>query len=144
MQWTVRLAAWTPIEETHFHLCDTNISLDLFNSKNLRIAYFRQKYIPSYYVKIASEFSSKGILFVCHMQLLLPKLFNYLAFQSFNFERTWWKLFQKDVVRTKFDIYVFITITGPIPLLVTISPRGYHPPSSQCFYHWADTSAGNY
>jgi hypothetical protein len=24
----------------------------------------------------------------------------------------------------------------------TISPRGYHPPSSQCFYHWVDTSAG--
>ena len=24
----------------------------------------------------------------------------------------------------------------------TISPRGYHPPSSQCFYHWVDTSVG--
>jgi hypothetical protein len=24
----------------------------------------------------------------------------------------------------------------------TISPRGYHPPSSQCFYHWVNTSAG--
>jgi hypothetical protein len=21
-------------------------------------------------------------------------------------------------------------------------PRGYHPPSSHCFYHWVDTSAG--
>ena len=40
--------------------------------------------------------------------LVLPKLLNYLAFQSFDFERTWWRLFQKDVVRTKFDIYVFI------------------------------------
>jgi hypothetical protein len=24
----------------------------------------------------------------------------------------------------------------------TISPRWYHPPSSQCYYHWVDTSAG--
>ena len=24
----------------------------------------------------------------------------------------------------------------------TISPRGYRPPSSQCYYHWVDTSAG--
>ena len=33
---------------------------------------------------------------------------NSLTFQSFDFERTWWKLFQKHVVRTKFDIYVYI------------------------------------
>ena len=24
----------------------------------------------------------------------------------------------------------------------TVSPRGYHTPSSQCFYHWMDTSTG--
>ena len=30
-----------------------------------------------------------------------------MAFQSFNFERTLWRLFQKRVVRTKFDIYIF-------------------------------------
>jgi hypothetical protein len=35
----------------------------------------------------------------------------YLAFQSFDFVRTWWRLFQKRVVRTKFDIYVFIIQT---------------------------------
>jgi hypothetical protein len=35
----------------------------------------------------------------------------YLAFQSFDFDRTWWRLFQKRVVRTKFDIYVFIIQT---------------------------------
>jgi hypothetical protein len=27
----------------------------------------------------------------------------------FQLQRTWWRLFQKRVVRTKFDIYVFIT-----------------------------------
>ena len=31
-----------------------------------------------------------------------------LAFQSFDFERTWWRLFQKSVLGTKLDIYVFI------------------------------------
>ena len=31
-----------------------------------------------------------------------------MAFQSFNFERTWWNWFQKRAVRTKCDIYVFI------------------------------------
>ena len=46
---------------------------------------------------------------------------NYLTFQSFDFEFTWWKLFQKSVGRTKFYICVFIT---------TI------------LYHWVDTSAG--
>ena len=35
------------------------------------------------------------------------KTLNYLAFQFFDFERTWW-LFQKCVVRNKFDVYVFI------------------------------------
>jgi hypothetical protein len=32
---------------------------------------------------------------------------NYLTFEYFVFERTWWSLFGKCVVRTKFDIYVF-------------------------------------
>ena len=39
----------------------------------------------------------------------LQNLWNYLAFLPFlpfDFERTWWRLFQKRVVRTKFDIYV--------------------------------------
>ena len=31
-----------------------------------------------------------------------------MAFKSVGFERTWWKLFQKRVVRIQFDIYVFI------------------------------------
>ena len=29
-----------------------------------------------------------------------------MALQSFDFERTWWRLLQKRVVHTKFDIYV--------------------------------------
>ena len=38
---------------------------------------------------------------------MLQKLLNYLAFQPFDFERTWWRLFQKRVVHTRLDIYVF-------------------------------------
>ena len=38
----------------------------------------------------------------------IQRLLNYLAFQSFDFERTRWKLFQKRVVHTKLDIY-FLT-----------------------------------
>ena len=49
-------------------------------------------------------------------KVLLPQAYvtladYYLAFQSFDFDRTWWRLFQKRVVRTKFDIYVFIIQT---------------------------------
>ena len=32
----------------------------------------------------------------------------YLAFQSFDLDRTWWRLFPKSVVHTKLDFYVFI------------------------------------
>ena len=41
------------------------------------------------------------------------RLFNYLAFIYFGFECTWWRLFQKHVVHTKFDIYVFIKTSFP-------------------------------
>jgi hypothetical protein len=42
--------------------------------------------------------------------IVLNDFINYsVAFQSFGFERIRWKLFQKHVVRTKLDIYVFIT-----------------------------------
>jgi hypothetical protein len=34
-----------------------------------------------------------------------------LVFQYFDFKHTWWKLFQKRVVRTKFDICYIITNT---------------------------------
>ena len=37
-----------------------------------------------------------------------PILLHYLAFQSFDFERTWWRLFQKRIEWIKFDIYAFI------------------------------------
>jgi len=33
---------------------------------------------------------------------------NYLALESFDFGRIWWRLSQKHVVNTKIDIFVFI------------------------------------
>ena len=43
-----------------------------------------------------------------HVDDISFRKLNYLAFQSFNFDRTWRRLFQKRVVRTKFDIHVLI------------------------------------
>ena len=57
-------------------------------------------------------------LFLClsPLVLLVIKTLDYLAVQSIDFERTWWRLFQN--MSTKFDIYAFIIIPGTIPLLV--------------------------
>jgi hypothetical protein len=55
---------------------------------------------------------------------IAPK--TYLAFQSFDFERTWWRLFQKRVVHTKFDIFVFI-LTNNTPCRYTLWPWDMHP-----------------
>jgi len=41
---------------------------------------------------------------------LLPKTFKLFGFPYFDYERTWWRLFQDRVVRTKFDVNVFITL----------------------------------
>ena len=41
-----------------------------------------------------------------------PKTLNYFAFHLFDFERTWWMLFQKRIVRIKLDIYGFIICIG--------------------------------
>ena len=44
--------------------------------------------------------------------ILLPKIYlNYLVFQPFDLERRWWRSFQKRVLCTKLDIYVFIKET---------------------------------
>ena len=50
---------------------------------------------------------------------------NYLSFQSFDFESTWWWLFQKRVVRTEFDIYVCIYYTVA-PVVTKSKGRCYY------------------
>ena len=59
-----------------------------------------------------------AILF-CPFGFIAPKTLNYLAFQSFNIERTWWRLFQKRVVRTNFDIYVLVSKTSLFTSCIT-------------------------
>jgi hypothetical protein len=44
------------------------------------------------------------IVYIYHNNSLL----DHLALQSFNYVRTWWRLFRKNVVYTKSDIYVLI------------------------------------
>ena len=70
-------------------------------------------------------------------------LFNrYLCFYYYNWVNTSAVrlLVQEGIIRPVVNassltwFFSFITITGSIPLLVDyISPRRYHPPSSQCF-----------
>jgi hypothetical protein len=48
---------------------------------------------------------------------IVPKTLDYLVFQSLDYEHTWWRLFQKRVVRTIWYVRFY-------------------------YYHWVDTSAG--
>jgi hypothetical protein len=54
----------------------------------------------SYMIKVAST----------PFGFIASKTLSYLAIHSFDFEHTWWMLFQKDVTHTKLDTYVFIQI----------------------------------
>jgi hypothetical protein len=52
------------------------------------------------------------------------------------------KVITESVVQTQFYVYVLLLSLDRYLCWWTVSPRGYHPPSIQCFYHWIDTSAG--
>ena len=45
-----------------------------------------------------------------YINTLVSFLLSSSSIISFGFERTWWRLFQKRVLRTKLDIYFFITL----------------------------------
>jgi hypothetical protein len=49
-----------------------------------------------------------GLVMISEYTFIAPKTLSYFAFQSFDFERTWWRFFQKRVLRTNLDIYVLI------------------------------------
>jgi hypothetical protein len=52
---------------------------------------------------------------------------NYLVFKYFGFKSTWGRLFQKPVVRTNFDIYVFLNyIYLCTTTEATIRPGDFH------------------
>ena len=59
--------------------------------------------------------------------LLLPNTFKLFSCYYFEFERTWWRLFQKRVVRTKFDIYIcIITFNYMVKCLIEMMDSGTH------------------
>ena len=61
-----------------------------------------------------SKLISNYVISRCCLFLLGPlfflrqNTFNLCDFTIFDFQRTWWRLFQKRVMRTKLDIYSFI------------------------------------
>ena len=64
---------------------------------------------------------------------IAPKTLNYLAFKSFNFEHTWWGCF-----RNASCALIVISTFSWLSLVRflccwTVSSRGYHLPSNQCF-----------
>jgi hypothetical protein len=54
-------------------------------------------------------YSILAMLFRCFGFYCSQELLNCLSFQTLDFERTWWRSFQKCGMCTQFDIYVFIT-----------------------------------
>ena len=76
---------------------------------------------------------------------MTPLYYKLSAFLTWNVLRNT-KLFLKREVRTKFDIYVVLLSLGRYHCWLTISPRGYHSPSSQCLrYHcWLTISPRGY
>ena len=61
-------------------------------------------------IKAKADLSWSWLFCVCRLVFLLLKLLNYLAFQSLDLERTWWRLIQKLSVCTKLDIYVLLLL----------------------------------
>jgi hypothetical protein len=58
-------------------------------------------------------------------------MLNSLFIPRFDFERAWWRLFQKSVVRTNFVIYVFIKSMMPTMARIRVdglfmSLKSYH------------------
>jgi hypothetical protein len=52
----------------------------------------------------------------------------------FCYERTWWRLFRKRVVRTELDTCLLLSTGRYLCCWTIISSRGSHPPSSQCYF----------
>ena len=73
------------------------------------------------YTSPSIDDNSRFCLFKGPLVFLLRKHFSYLAFQSLDFERTWWRLSQKLVLHTKLDIYVFISDVIVLSYAFTIS-----------------------
>ena len=87
----------------------------LFPQKHFFICYFwifLSSIARWYHISNFNTFLKK-ILYLPTLRFGSNRLFNYLAFQSFDFTHNWWRLFQKSIVHATLDIYnlfsVFIT-----------------------------------
>jgi hypothetical protein len=58
------------------------------------------------------------------MAFLAQKTYNHLGLQSFDYDRTWWRLFPKRVVRTKLDSFLFIHLSSIESLAIKLHKYG--------------------
>ena len=101
------------LEELYLRLRDF---LDLISQISLKLMMLQTLYILTSTCTIATRTDwdsairqGDSLNFKCIGSYIF-NLARYLAFQSLDYECTWWKLFQKRVVCTKFDIYVYIKV----------------------------------
>jgi len=76
---------------------------------------FFHKLNASYVYRIYCSVTKKKLFWMIFMNMYFSRFwmfFDYFAFQCFYFRRTSWRLLQKRVVCTRFDIYVFIIQYG--------------------------------
>jgi hypothetical protein len=84
------------------------------NNKTLCLCFLDDHIVSDYLVSIRH---TKTLIFLLFDQ----KQVYYLDFQSFDFERTWWRLFQRRVVCTNFDIYMYVF------LIFHLDANYFHP-----------------
>jgi hypothetical protein len=90
-----------------------NIFVVIIQYLQIYIKYFYKKIVQN---ELQQHIWSDNESFKCvllpysHLMLKNWYAYRYFGFKYYGFERTWWRLLQKRVVRTKFDIYVFIVI----------------------------------
>jgi hypothetical protein len=95
------------------HVCRMHRIVLAFGNDEL---YFTITFLIVNWISPTSSTDLSSISFTWHMAVLLWFLwimfsqnFKLFGFSILDFECTWWRLFQKRVVHTKFDIYVLIT-----------------------------------
>ena len=93
---------------------------------HVSFALLYQKWICLQINRECNEWNISGILI---------EYINFFAFKYFGIKRTWWRLFQKLIMRTKFDIYTFYLYTKDkrngnifcLPPLVLPNPPPLNP-----------------
>jgi hypothetical protein len=91
------------------HWC-LSCDISIFNTTNGFIYFWNLQFLNNVIINKTKVLLPQGLIifWLSCLGFIAPKTLNYLVFQSFDFEHTWWRLFQKRVVRTNFDIYVFM------------------------------------